>query len=417
MNEIAFGEILAGSIDVYPKEILPKKILLRVERTNAVLGTSLTKPQINNCLTSIGIEVRKVEGDLLCIVPTFRPDISEEIDLIEEVARVFGYDNIETKMRASIEFSDKAPDVEIIDEVREWLVGSGWNEIVANSMQEKSVAQLSTNDIVEMLNPISKEMAALRTNLIPGMLEILRHNIFHGTKNLRLFEFGKNYFRNSAFTNTFVKNYLEEQHLLLAISGNANQISWDTKERNVDVFDIKGEVETLLSKLNVGNVNLIPLSPQNIFLEETLTITFDEKQIGVLGKIRPDILKKFDVEHNVFIADISVEALRELKKQERKFIPLPKFPSVQRDFSFVVNEEQSIGEMLEALKTLGGEIVRFVNIFDIYQGKGLPERKKSCAFSLEFRSDEATLTDEVVEKISRTIVSEIQKKFNAELRA
>ncbi|MBS4027728.1 MAG: phenylalanine--tRNA ligase subunit beta [Ignavibacteriales bacterium] len=424
MNEIAGGEILSDSIDIYPNEIHPKEITLRVERTNNILGTTLTKPQIKNCLTSIGIEVKKNEDDLLCSVPTFRPDIFEEIDLIEEVARVFGYDNIETKMRASIQFSDKSPKVEIADELREWLVGSGWNEIVANSMQEKSVAQLSLENIVEMLNPISKEMAALRTSLIPGMLNIIRHNIFQSQKNLRLFEFGKNYFRNASFTNTFVKNYLEEEHLLLAISGNANQISWDTKERSVDVFDIKGEVETLFSKLNIGNVNLEPLSSQNIFLVEAMTISFDGKQIGLLGKIRSDILKKFDVEHNVFVADIFVEQLRELKKQERKFVPLPKFPTVQRDFAFVVNEHQSIGEMLEALKTFGrrldsssGEIVRSVNIFDIYQGKGLPDGKKSCAFSVEFRSDEATLTDEVVEKISRTIVSEIQKKFNAELRA
>jgi len=417
MNEIAGGEILSGSIDVYPKQILPKEIVLRVERTNNVLGTSLTKPQIKNYLTSIGIEVKKVDDDLLCIVPTFRPDISEEIDLIEEVARVFGYDNIETKTRANIQFSDSAPSIDIIDETRDYFVGSGWNEIVANSMQEKLFAQLSSENIVEMLNPISKEMATLRTSLLPGMLNIIRHNIFHGTKSLRLFEFGKTYFRNSSYANTPVKNFLEEEHLLIAISGNANQMNWDTKERLVDVFDIKGGVESLFTKLNIGNIDLVPLSTQNNFLEEASAISFGEKHIATMGKIRSEMLKKFDIEQNVFVADISVGALREIKKRERKFIPLPKFPSVQRDFAFIVNEAQEVGEMLSALKTFGGEICRSVNIFDIYQGKGLSNGKKSYAFSLEFRSDDTTLTDEVVEKISRSIVSEMQKKFNAELRA
>ncbi len=228
IHQIANGKILNGSIDIYLNKIENKKISLRTSYTNKILGTNFSSSQIQKFLSSIAIcKLKKISNDEIEYkIPSFRQDIFQEIDLVEEVARVLGYDNIETNFSTNLKFPDTIESISIDDKLRNYLSNT-YFEIVSNSMQEKKISQISSEKLISILNPINQEMSSLRTSLIPSMLSIVRHNIFNGNKNLRLFEIGKTYFYiENKEDSLSLKNFNEESHLLLLLSGNKNLLNW-----------------------------------------------------------------------------------------------------------------------------------------------------------------------------------------------
>jgi phenylalanyl-tRNA synthetase beta chain len=422
IQELAGGELLKGSIDIYPTQTEPLKIPLRLTKTNEVLGTTLDSESVCNLLQKIG--VRRVDvatqnhRGLMFEIPTFRPDITQEIDLIEEVARLHGYDNIEVDHRASIQLPDTADPKSIVDSIKESLIGNGYHEVVSNSMQPKSLASMMSKDFIEVANPLSMDMASLRTSLVPNALQIVKNNISHGTPNMRFFEVGKTYFVEHNKSETrWIPGYREEDRLVLVITGTIDRITWsEVSPRKVDIYDLKGEIEVLCEKISLDKFKFIPYTTSNALSNLGLYVEIYGENRGFLGKIRGDILKQFDIEQDVYVAEISFEKNASDIPTVKKFKPLPEYPSVLRDIAIITDDALPASELLQAIHEAGGLLLKDIQLFDIYRGNQVPPGKKSSAFALEFQSLEKTLSQEEIDTIMSKIMDNVSSKFNATLR-
>jgi phenylalanyl-tRNA synthetase beta chain len=424
IQEIAGGEVLKGVVDVYPKKIKPRIIGLRLEKVNEILGVTIDRKSVIGLLHKIGLESVPGKGgpsakrEIRVSVPTFRPDIEREIDLIEEVARLYGYNNIETKAK-SFAGAQSGPNADRLAEMlRKWLVGSGYSEVVANSMAEPGIAQLATDRVVRIANPISKEMGAMRSSLIPGMVGIVRNNIAHGNKDLRFFEFGSSYLlAGDGESGKYLERYIEREELILAFSGSAHPHAWDQKTRPVDLFDVKGELETLFSKIFLDKINFIPYSNGNTLTQAGLAIDMQGESAGSLGAVRKEIREKFDLDTDLLVAVLDLEVLRKHMAAERRYVPLPRYPSVHRDVAFVVDQSVPVGKIEECIRTSVSGLSLSVELFDVYVGNQVPESKKSCAFSLEFLSRDHTLGQAEIDKVMEAVIGNVSKTFQATIRA
>jgi phenylalanyl-tRNA synthetase beta chain len=423
IQEICGGEILRGAIDVYPRKVLPRVVALRTKKVNEVLGTDLEEKEIIRILDSLEVALRamrktKNRKRLLFSVPTFRPDLEREIDLVEEVARIYGYEKIETKMGTLLKFPSKPRPADHSETVRDFLVGEGYLEIVTNSLQRRSTAALGGTAAVEILNPINEDMAALRTSLVPGALDVIRHNINHGAKDLKLFEIGNVFRKGSASEKgPYFDDYVEEERILIAQTGLANAPGWDRADRRADFFDLKGTTERLLSKISLDKFRFISYSTTNTLTEFSVDIEFNGSYVGFLGKLKPDIGMSFGVDQEVYVAELLVKPLREKHEGKPTFESLPKYPPVLRDLAFVVDEGVTAEELLESVRSSGGNLLKRIRLFDVYTGDQIERGKKSCAFSLEFLSADRTLTEEEVERATQQVVRYVREKLGARLRS
>ena len=424
MQELCGAQVLAGYLDIYPQKILPRRLSLRVKKANEILGTALSPQTISASLARIEIRPSRPGGNtrgkkkLFFEVPTFRPDLEREIDLIEEVARLYGYDKLRITTRTSLEYPVDPLQRNLDDEIRSWLVGRGFHEVVTNSMQDYWAASLGSEAVVEVANPLSKDMAFMRTSLVPSMLSVIRNNIYHGAKNLRLFEIGKVYFRDKTVGGAAgPAGFREYKRLILAFYGSSGAQNWDSTPGLVDIFDVKGEIQDLFEKIFLDNYNFIPYSTTNALTESGLLIEINGEEAGFLSAVGEAVLRRFDVGQRVYVAEISSEILERAGAGGKSYRPLPVYPVVARDLALVVDETLPVEKLAQGIRQASGPLLTSIELFDIYRGDQIAPGKKSCAFSLEYRSENHTLTQEEVERVIKKVADDLLSKFNATIRA
>ena len=414
--EVAGGELLRGRIDVYPKKVRPRQLTLRVSRTNALLGTSLSKKEIAGLLKSAGIGVgQRGKDGLLCSVPTCRVDLEREVDLIEEVARVYGYDNVEAKSVAEFDQDQPLPVRSSSDRAREVLVGMGFMEALTGSMHDEYRARLGGAEPVRLLNPLGIEMAFLRTSLVPELLDSVRRNENHGNGDLRFFEIGHVFRVDPAAEGRLVEDYYEEERVAILQTGESAPRQWSSPARKADLFDVKGSVEQLVEELALDKARFISYSTSDGLTESSLSIEIHGVQAGTLGRVKDEIALKFGIEGEVYVAELRLSALAPGKG--KRFESLPRFPGVRRDISFLVDRSVEVGRLEEAMHVAGGDLLVGVALFDIFEGEKVPAGKKSLAFSLDVMSRQKTLTDPEIEAVVRRVVGVLEREFGAELRS
>lgn len=414
--DLAGGELLKGVIDVYPKKIAPKIVPLRIERVNTLLGTNLNEKQITGYLQLIGVKTRRARpGRLRCEIPTFRVDLEREIDLIEEVARVHGYDRIEPKTSAVINIDQSLPTREIADEVREYLVGAGFAEALCGSMHDERRARLSGAEPVRILNPLGQDYAFLRTSLIPGLLDTVARNRNFASADLRLFEIGHVFRVDSKAPARLVEDFAEEGRVALLLSGQAAPKHWSGASRPVDIFDLKGAVEEFTEKFALDKCRFISYRTSDGLTDSALAIEINGGYAGYLGKVKPEISRTFGIDDDVFVAELNMASLE--SRREKRYTPLPRYPKVLRDISVFVDAGVSVGSIEAVIRSAGGELLTGLQLFDLYEGEKAPAGKKSLAFSLELMSRQKTLTDSEIETALRVIVDALVKEFGAQLRS
>lgn len=409
--ETAGGKVCKGVIDVYPTKIENKNVALRIDRLNFVLGTSIVQNKVARILSNLGVKNKfKTENLLECEVPSFRPDIDREIDLIEEVARIYGYGNIEDKIESTIKYETQPLIKFIDDDIRNTLVGFGFNEIITNSLLDKKEVDFFSDNPVEILNPISQTMNFMRPSLIPCALLIVHKNINVGESDLHLFEIGNVFERvgNSGKANDFKERYA----LSIILTGKPEYQNWNQKTKQVDFYDIKGVVENLLQKLRFINYKFECVEENNY----SLNIVCGKNIIGSIKQISKNILERFDISQDVFACEIFIDSLEKMKKRELKYIPPSKFPAVKRDLAFVIDESIKVQEIQELIHNTSKITLNKIELFDIFSGGKLEKGKKNIAFSLEFVSKDNNLVSENVDSEIRDIILELEKRFNAQLR-
>ncbi len=414
ITETAGGKIANGVIDAAAKKFAPQKIELRVEQVNRLLGTRLAAGEIKRHLDSIEIHCeKKSETVLTCSVPTFRGDIEREVDLIEEVARVYGYEKIEDSLQTKLAFDTRFNETDATDELKDFLAGAGFTEIVTNSLQLTNVASFHTDNFVTIANPISEDMAAMRTSLLPGALQTIKLNLSHGLKNMKLFEIGRKYLLSDK--SQTVGNFSERNTISLSITGSADPLSYDRKESEFDIFDLKSEIERLLRHLKLDNWDFISYDNDKEY-KQSLKLFVNGIEVGIAGRVSEMALENFSIEQSVYFAEIDLSEIASTKKKINRYQPLPKFPFASIDLAFIVNLDTPVGSLMKSLKSIAGNLFRDISVFDIYFGEGIPEGKKSVAFSVVLGSDERTLNDGDIARFIDNAESKLGKEFSAVLR-
>ncbi len=418
IQELAGGELLKGALDAYPKK---RKLLIvkaRISRINAIIGISLKKAQVVSLLKQIDLAAKSISKDeILVTVPSFRNDIIEEIDIIEEVARVYGYNNIETKTHAAIDFSSNVRTDLLQDEIRDYLIGSGFNEVLTIGLQDEATMSLAGKPLVKAINPVSEEMAALQTSLVPGALRIVKHNRNHGIKDLRLFEIGNIYLLNTDKAPNTLDAYHEEEHLLLVLSGHNAPVSYGSSSRDVDILDLKGEVTALLSKFCLDNHRFIYYDYQESLSEPCIGIEINGAYAGFFGRIRIQIADKLGIDEPVFVCELKIRAINDGWARDRKFSSLPKFPGVTRDLAFTIEAALPQKTVEDVIRKVGQPLCTNVVLFDMYSGQQTGIEKKSLAYALEFQSPDRTLTDTEIDNALKKIIEAVRRQCNGVLRS
>ena len=411
INDLAGGEVLKGIVDNYPKKIRAQKIDLRTRRVNQILGTKLSTSEISKILKSLEFKIKK-DKNLKVEVPTFRPDVTREIDLIEEVARIYGYDRIETRMQASGNLVTPMPEEEKLTmKVRGILGGLGLYEVVTNDLVDpKKMGQVFPEKrLVKIKNPLSEELSVLRTSLLLNLLSVLSHNKKRKEEQVRIFEIGK------VFSERGKKLPVERNKIGIALSGNNEPIFWNKKSQ-IDFFYIKGLLESFFESLSVDSYILIPNSYPYFSKDRSYDIKVRSEKLGFLGEVNEKILDFLDIKDKVFFTEMDFDKLLPLFSEDKFYKALPKYPPVDRDIAVVLDDGILAGEVEKFIKETGGEILEKIILFDLYKGDQIPSGKKSLAYSLRYRSKQKTLTDEDVNKVHVKIIEVLKKELGADLR-
>jgi phenylalanyl-tRNA synthetase beta chain len=418
ISELSEGKIDSGSLDIYPEKINDREVPLRFDRVKRMLGYEIPNIRIIEILNKLGLRIIFESEKLLRFsVPTYRNDIEREIDLIEEIARVYGYNNIPTISKISISLGERIDQTEFVDRIRQYTTGLGFYEMINNPLQSELHAAI-LGDKIEILNPQSLDMAFLRTSLIPGALAVVAKNINVGEKNLALFEIGNIFNKNAEDIEIkSFDDFNENQNLLLILSGKLKEKTWDLPEKDYDFYYLKSVINSLLSKISLDNVlNDLYYHNVNTVFDLYFTKNLDKTQVGIGGRVKKEVLKQFDIQQDVYCFELNLDLLKDIKLKPRKYSEPLKFPKSIRDFAFIFNKSVSYEEVIKFIKKSSSELLKSVTLFDLFESEALGESNKSMAFSLEYYSNERTLTEDEVEKDFSSLIKAVTKNFNAQLR-
>lgn len=414
IKEVAGGEITSDIIDVYPKKIEDFPVFLHFEKANKLIGQELPKETIKKILASLDIKVTTVsDAGLGLIIPSYRVDVQREIDVIEEILRVYGYNNINftKKLNATVANSARTEDYKVQNIVATQLNGLGFHEMMANSLTTPDYVGLSDmlkeEYNVMMLNPLSNDLSAMRQSLLFSGLEAVSYNINRRNGDLKLFEFGKTYHK-------LPSGYDEPKHLTLFVSGNRNAESWTNAQKPTDFFLFKGYVSSVLERLGITKIQNKPAA-SDVFAEG-IAIASGNDTLVEFGTVKKSILKHFDIKQEVFYADFNWNLILKLIGSKIKFTDIPKYPEVRRDLALLVDEAVAFDAIYSIARQTEKSLLKAVNLFDVYQGKNLPEGKKSYAVSFTLQDSSKTLTDEQIDKIMSKLLKNMENELGASLR-
>ncbi|MFE3848421.1 phenylalanine--tRNA ligase subunit beta [Flavobacterium sp. LB3P45] len=411
IQEVAGGEITSDVVNFYPKKIEDFSVFLNFSKVAKIIGQELPKDNIKKILVSLDIKVNSVsDAGLGLTIPAYRVDVQREIDVIEEILRVYGYNNINfsKKLNATVSNSPRNEDYKIQNTIATQLNSQGFNEMMANSLTTASYVELSevlnAAHNVTMLNPLSNDLATMRQSLLFSGLEAIAYNINRKNADLKLFEFGKTY-------HNFLSGYEEHKHLTLLLSGNRNKENWTSAQKPSDFFLFKGYANAILSRLGIQKTQNFPVV-SDVF-SEGIAIGFGQEIIVELGVVKKSILKNFGIKQEVFFADFNWALILKLISIKIKHIEIPKYPEVRRDLALLIDQNVTYDSIYSVARQTEKTLLKDINLFDVYEGQNLPEGKKSYALSFTIQDNSKTLTDTQIDKI----MSKLQNNFETELGA
>ncbi len=421
MGKWGGGAVIPGAIDNYPQKIEAKKIFLRVPRVNQILGTTLQSSEIENYLEKLGLEVRPGDAHSVQVIPpTFRVDLEREIDLVEEIARLYGFQRIPVTIPCGrVSAGQKTRILLARERARNLLTAFGFYEVINYSfISEKMLADLKLSAMdprakaLRIHNPLSEDQSFMRTTLVPGLLETARSNFYRQNLNLKIFELDRIFLPREG------QELPEEiENLAGLLSGMRDDESWARPKEETDFFDLKGVLEGILEGLGLRVVHFLP--ERTIpFLHpgKACRLEADDRVLGILGEVHPDVAKIFEFKQKVFLFELNFSLLAEMVRPRRKIQPLNRFPAVIRDLALIVDGKISAGDVLQTLWQENNGLVVEIIIFDLYQGNQVPAGKKSLAFHLKYQGVDRTLTDEEVNEIQEKVFQRIKQKYGAVLR-
>ncbi|HBL78719.1 MAG TPA: phenylalanine--tRNA ligase subunit beta, partial [Aequorivita sp.] len=413
--KVAGGQITSDLVDIYPKKIEDHQVFLTFDKANKLIGEELPKETIKDILTSLEMKVSNVtETGIGMTIPAYRNDVTRDVDVIEEILRVYGYNNIKftQKLNASISTILPGEDYDVQNKIALQLTGLGFNEMLNNSLTTTEYGDLSDtikkNYNVTMLNPLSKDLSVMRQSMLFSGLEAIEFNSNRKNSDLKFFEFGKTY-------HNFPGGRTETKHLALFITGLKTQGNWASPDTQSNFFFGKGTVTTLMERLGLDNY--AEEETENDIFSEGIAFKRNKAVLVEFGIIKKKITKEFDIDAEVFYADFNWDAvLKQISTKNFKLKPIAKFQAAQRDFALLLDDSVRFGALRDAAFAAERKFLKSVTLFDVYKGKNLPEGKKSYALSFTIQDDEKTLTDKQIDKIMSKLQQKFETEFGASLR-
>ena len=414
IQEVAGGEITSDVIDIYPKKIEDFPVFLNFAKTAKLIGQELSKEIIKKILASLDIKVNSVtDAGLGLTIPAYRVDVQREIDVIEEILRVYGYNNINftKKLNATVSNSARTEDYKIQNIIGNQLNSLGFHEMMANSLTSPEYVALTSmlqeEHNVTMLNPLSNDLSTMRQSLLFSGLEAISYNINRRNSDLKLFEFGKSYHK-------YESGYEETKHLTLFLSGDRSSENWTNPQKPTDFFLFKGYIDSIVSRLGIDKIKVEPVK-SDVFAEG-IAMVIGEEILVEFGTVKKSILKHFDIKQEVMFADFNWNLVLKLVSNKIKFTDIPKYPEVRRDLALLIDENVAFDAVYKIARQTEKSLLKNILLFDVYTGSNLPEGKKSYAVSFTLQDHSKTLTDEQIDKVMLKLQKNLASELGATLR-
>lgn len=413
--EIAGGEVSSSIFDKYPNKVNPVDVKLEMEYLNRLLGNDIPVKEVEKVLSNLEFEIKERNPHFLKVtVPTYRHDVTRPADLVEEFVRIYSLNKIGTDVPSKAVFNHFP---EVVSEskvatISTYLKDNGFFQMVNPPMTNRQLykkMKKETAHWVEIVNPLNKEFDILRENLLYSGLQTLAYNLNRQNYNSKLFEIGKVYFKKGK------DNYSEKRMLSVIISGETNDENWTRVNRKADFYFMKGIVINLFRLLGFDNIDFESGQNEDIIYSQQIMI--NNKKMAAFGLVNPVVAKQFDIESEVFYASLELdEAIAQSEKQEINFKSIPKYPSVTRDISMIVPDKLFYKTIREKLKQVGKDLIREINIFDVYEGDKIRQGYKSYAVRVLFQDEDRTLKDDEVDRIMNQIMQKLEKELDIEIR-
>lgn len=410
IQEIAGGKVTSAITDIYPKPVDAFKFDVNYRNVQRLIGKDIPAEEIKEIIQALGIKIAKeTEEGLSVEVPPYKVDVTREVDVIEEVLRIYGYNNIELKSQilASLNTQEKPDKEAVLNQIADLLIANGYREILSNSLTKLAYADDEAT-AVKLFNPLSSDLDTMRQNILFSALTAIAYNQKRKQSDLKFFEYGKTYHLKE-------EGYEEKQHLALAITGKKTTEKWYEKVKEVNFYNLKAAVDTIVRRLKIENLQIVETTSKN--LAYGLDYMKGQKVLVTLGAVAAEALHKADVEGPVYFADFDWDlVLKTIRKNTIKYKEVSKFPTVRRDLALLVDEQVTFEQLKNiALKT-DRKLLKEVNIFDVYKGDKLPEGKKSYALSFVIQDEEKTLNDKQIDSIIQKLIINFEKEIKAVVR-
>jgi len=427
VKELCGGTISSEIVDIYPKPIEDFRVSLSLKKTNLLIGKVLEPAQVKSILKALDIEILSENGDLLELkVPAYRVDVQRDVDVIEDILRIYGYNNVEISdsLKSNISYSNKPDSHKLQNLIAEQLTASGFNEILNNSLTSSAyyadLKSFPTEETVLLLNPLSSDLNGMRQTLLFGGLESIAYNRNRRKQDLKFYEYGNCYHFNAENRNAEnrLSPYSEEYHLGLWITGNKTAQTWIHAEEKTSFYELKAYVENVLTRLGVErNAVIVEESSDDVFANSLVFSTRGGKLLAKLGSIQAGLLKKFDIDTDVFYADILWKTLLDqAKKAKVSYSELPKYPEVRRDLALLIDKTVRFADIEKIALATEKKLLKSVSLFDVFEGKNLPQGKKSYAVSFTLQDETQTLNEKLIEGIMNKLIKNFESQLGASLR-
>ncbi|MEN6462123.1 MAG: phenylalanine--tRNA ligase subunit beta [Syntrophomonas sp.] len=416
IQELAGGEVVSGICDEYPAHQVPKKILLRPERVNYLLGTSIPTEEIKVFLTRLKFNVSDIKDYLMVEVPTYRPDIEMEVDLIEEVARLYGYQNIPTNLPYGPTTTGGLTPYQKFRDMVKSLAAHQLYEVINYSFINPTWLDMlllpensELRNVIKVANPLSEDQSVMRTLLLPGLLTTVSRNLARKNDNLAMFEMGSVFYPD-------VQGLPREKLKLAAVVAGNTDVNWLKHKVDMDFYYLKGIVESFLNQLGVTGFRFIEATNPGYHPGRTALIQVGEKILGVIGEIHPLVLQNFSIKPRACAFELDMEMLYEFSSRKIMMEEIARYPSVERDIAIIVDQALEVDRVISVIKEAEDKLLREVVVFDIYSGEQVPQGSKSIAFKLTLQASDRTLTDDEVSKTITDVLEALKTRLDARLR-
>jgi phenylalanyl-tRNA synthetase beta chain len=424
IKEIAGGEISSEIVDVYPMPVADYKVDLTFHNLKRLIGKEIPKDKVKNILESLDIKIVSEDDEKLSLeVPTYRVDVLREVDVIEEILRIYGYNNIEISehVNSSLSYSQKPDKENIQNTVSDILTGNGFNEIMCNSLTKadyyNDLETFKPENLVKIFNPLSNDLNVMRQTLLFGGLESVMYNRNRRNPDLILYEFGNCYYKNESESENPLKKYSEEQHLALFITGNKTEESWITKQEPTSFFVLKSYVENILERLGFDLNQIEAEDISSDIFTEGLTYKYNKNQVVNFGIVHKKLLKAFDIDAPVYYAEFSWNTVLKITaKNSIRYTEISKYPEVRRDLALLVDKDVRFSSIKELAQRSERKLLKKVSLFDVFEGEKLGANKKSYAVSFILQDEHKTLTDKQIDKIVNNFIRVFEKELGAQIR-